>query len=223
MSDLPPPPPPPPPGAMSSGGSMPSAGEAFGYGWKKFQANVGPLLLVVIVPFVALFVLQIILRAIAGNSAAASVLVSILAQALSLAAQIGAYNAALMITRGETVDFGRAFTSDRWGEWILFAFVYGIATGIGIIACGVGYFFAVGLLGLAPFYFLDQRMSLGDSLSASWNQTRSGKLVMPIALIAFFGFLGLIACCVGVIVTQICSLIAIASIYRRVTGQPVAA
>ena len=48
MTDLPPPPPPSPYGAPQPAGGGPDAGAAISYGWKKFQENVGPMLIVVL-------------------------------------------------------------------------------------------------------------------------------------------------------------------------------
>jgi len=66
VTDVPPPPPPPPPppsfGAPppgGAGGASPDVGAAVGYGWKKFQQNVGPLIIVILIPVAASFVVNI--------------------------------------------------------------------------------------------------------------------------------------------------------------------
>jgi len=53
VTDLPPPPPPPPYGAPPPGAGAPDVGSAISYGWKKFQENVGPMLIVVLIPVAA--------------------------------------------------------------------------------------------------------------------------------------------------------------------------
>ncbi len=77
--------------------------------------------------------------------------------------------------------------------------------------------------GLAPFYFLDGRMSLGDSLRASRGAVQRNGLAFPILLSVVVGFLGVIACIIGIFVTEPIAYLAVAFLYRYAAGQPVAA
>jgi hypothetical protein len=77
--------------------------------------------------------------------------------------------------------------------------------------------------GLAPFYFIDARMSLGDSLNASRRAVSSKGLAFPILLSIVVGGLGLIACLVGAFITIPVAYVAVAYLYRYAAGQPVAA
>ena len=92
---------------------------------------------------------------------------------VSAALNIGIFNTALMITRGETATVGKAFTTDRWGEWIVFAIVFQLFVGIGLAFCVIPGLLILAFFGLAPYYFLDQNKSLGDAFSASLAATRS--------------------------------------------------
>ena len=135
MSSVPPPPQP-PPNLPPTGGASPDAGAALSYGWKKFQQNVGPLLIIILLPLAAQLVLSLI-----GNLAGSVVilfLLSAVSYVISLMLAIGIFNAGLMITSGQTVDVAKAFSSDRWGEWIPFSFVFGLFVGVGALFCGVG-------------------------------------------------------------------------------------
>jgi uncharacterized membrane protein len=225
VSDAPPPPPPPPP--PSSFGSPPpgggaDVGAALSYGWKKWQANVGPMLIVVLIPVAA----QIVLSSI-GQFAIRSVFPLLVFQVLgivvSAVAGLGIYRVALQLTAGEPADIGKAFTYDRWGEWILFSFVFGLMVGIGLILCLIPGLFVLAFFGLAPFYFLDQRMSLGEALTASREAVSSKGLAFPVLLSIIVGVLGVIACIVGVFVTEGIAYIAVAYLYRYAVGQQVAA
>src|SRR5690242_19736169 len=177
-------------------------GSAVSYGWKKFQQNAGPLLGIILIPIAIQFVLQFFGRVV-FNGIVGSLFFLILAEVVSLAAAIGIVNAALMITAGQPADIARAFSSDRWGEWILFAFVWGLMVGVGLLFCGVGALVVIAIWGLAPFYFIDQRMSLGEALSASSRATAATPgLRVALALTALVGIAGVIACGVGVLVTM---------------------
>lgn len=224
MSDVPPSPPPPPP----SGGfgtpqpaRGPDMGAALSYGWKKFTENVGGFILVVLVPLIVLLAIDFIgifvVRGIFG------VLVFYaLALLVSMIAYYGIFNAALMATRGEAVDVGRAFQNDNWGAWIPFAIVYGLMVGIGAVFCGIGALIVIAFFGLAPYYAIDQKKGVGDALSASLDATRSNSgLALALAVCALVGWAGGLVC-IGGLITYPVAIVAGGFLYRGVTGQSVA-
>ena len=90
------------------------------YGWKKFQENAVPLILAFIIPGVASFILNIFTSLII-KSLFLNLVFSIIGIVVQAALGIGIYRVALQITAGEPADLGKAFTYDRWGEWILFS------------------------------------------------------------------------------------------------------
>ena len=232
MTDLPPPPPPPPPppgppgpppswNPPPSGGSAPDAGTALSYGWQKFQQNVGPLLIAVLIPFIVQAVLSFIGRTV--NSVPAEIVLEIISIALGAAAGIGIYRVALQITAGERADIGKAFEYDRWGEWILFSIIFGLMVGIGLLLCIIPGLFVLAFFGLAPYFFIDQRMSLGEALTASRMAVSTKGLAFPILLSIVVGFLGIILCFFGLLVTEPIAYVAVAFLYRYAAGQSVAA
>jgi uncharacterized membrane protein len=225
VSDVPPPPPPPPPPSQFGSpppASGPDVGAALSYGWKKFQANAGVLIIAVLIPVVAQLVLSAIGRLI-GNSLVISLVFSALSVVVSAIAGIGIFRVALQITAGEQADIGKAYTYDRWGEWILFSIVFGLAVGFGLLLCIIPGLLVLAFFGLAPYFFLDRNMSLGDSFSAARNAASSKGLALPVLLAVIVGVLGVIACVVGLLVTEPVAYVAVAFLYRYAVGQPVAA
>jgi uncharacterized membrane protein len=221
VTDLPPPPPPPSWNPPPGGDRSPDTGTALSYGWQKFQQNVGPLLIAVLIPVVVQIVLSIIGRAV--NSTPVLILFEIVSIALGAAAGIGIYRVALQITAGEPADIGKAFAYDRWGEWIIFSIIFGLMVGIGLLLCIVPGLLVLAFFGLAPFFFLDQRMSLGEALTASRMAVQTKGLALPILLCIVVGFLGIILCFVGVLITEPIAYVAVAFLYRYAAGQSVAA
>ncbi len=225
MSDVPPPvPPPPPPGGFGAPppSSSPDIGAALSYGWKKFTENVGPLIGIILAP-VAVFIVLILIGTLVVKGAFGFLLFEALGLLVSVVAYLGIFNAGLMATSGQRVEFGKAFSTDRWGEWIGFAIVYGLMLGVGSLFCGVGALVVIAFWGLAPFYFLDGRRSLGDALSASFEATRSNSgLALALVVLAIVGWAGGLVCGIGALVTYPLAIIGAAFLYRNVTGQPVA-
>jgi uncharacterized membrane protein len=222
VTEPPPPPPPPPFGSSPPPASGPDVGTALSYGWKKFQENVGPLIAIILVPFLIQLVIGGIGFAV-RDTIVLYALLQIASFVVSVAALLGITRAALMLTAGEPIDFAKVFQYDRWGEWIVFAIVYGLIIGIGLALCLIPGLFAIAFFGLAPFYFVDGRMGIGDALKASQQAASQKGLAFPVLLSVIVGALGLIVCFVGALITYPVAFIAVAYLYRYSVGQPVAA
>jgi uncharacterized membrane protein len=220
VSDAAPPPPssfgvPPP-------GSSPDGAAALSYGWDKFTDNIGPLLAIVLVPAVLQLALGFVGSVAWRESIALYALVQVVTFVVSTVAALGILRASLMVVSGERVAFARAFTYDRWGEWFVFSIAFGLAFGIGVVAFVIPGLVVLALFGLAPYYFVDQRMSVGDAFRASYEAARSKHLALPVLLCIVAGALGIVACGVGIFVTEPVAYIAVASLYRYAQNQRVA-
>lgn len=220
MTDVPPPPPPTGPGP--SGAASPDAGAALAYGWEKFKVHAGVLIAIIVLPVIVQVALQIVGR-FGIDSLSGALVFGVLSMLVSFVAQLGIFNAGLMLTRGEAPEIGKAFSTQRWVEWFVFAFVFGLMVGIGALFCGVGALVVIAFWGLAPYFFLDQGLGLGDSLRKSLETTRSTPgLPLALALTALVGYLGVVLCWVGLLVTGPIAYVGTAFLYRRATGQAVA-
>ena len=217
MNDVPPPPPPSPYGSVPSGGGSPDVGTALSYGFNKYFANLGPVLAVIFIPVAAQLILGFIGQVVVGGFIGIFVF-EILSWVVGAIAALGIYNVTLQITAGQTPDIGKAFTSDRWGEWFAFSIVFGLMVGIGLALCIIPGLFVLAFFGLAPFFFLDRGMGIGDALSASREAAGRGY-ALPVILAIIVGVLGAIACGIGVLVTAPAAYIAVAFLYRGATNQ----
>ena len=215
MNDVPPPPPP-PYGSVPPGGGSPDVGSALSYGFNKYFANLGPVLLIILVAFAAQVVVSLLRLAV--DSFFLQIVFLIVGVVVSAVVNIGIYNAALMITAGVTPTVGTAFSFDRWGEWIAFSIVYGLMVGIGLALCIIPGLFVLAFFGMAPYFFIDRGMSMADAFTASREAAGRGYAV-PVLLSVIVGALGLIACGVGALVTMPAAYIAVAFLYRGATNQ----
>jgi uncharacterized membrane protein len=215
VNDVPPPPPPP---AVPSGGGSPDVGAALSYGFNKYFANIGPVLLIVFVPVVAQILLSLI-----GQFAIRSIfgllIFQIVGWVVGAVAALGIYRTALMITAGQAPDIAKAFQYDRWGEWFGFSIVFGLMVGVGLLLCIIPGLFVLAMFGMAPYYFIDRGMSIGDALSASRQAASTRGFALPVLLAIIVGVAGAIACGIGLLVTAPAAYIAVAYLYRGATNQ----
>jgi len=186
------------------------------YGFNKYFANVGTVLLIILVAFAAQILVQVL--EIVVSSLALKAILGIIGLVVSAAVSIGIYRAALMITAGVTPTVSSAFTYDRWGEWIVFSIVYGLMVGIGLVLCIIPGLFVLAFFGMAPYFFIDRGMSLGDAFTASREAAGRG-FALPVVLSVIVGALGFIACGIGALVTAPAAYIAVAFLYRGATNQ----
>ena len=217
MNDVPPPP---PYGAVPPGYGSPPVGTALSYGFNKYFANVGPVLGVIAIAIVAQLLVQLIELPV--TSLVGRLLFSIIGLVVGAIVSLGIYKTALMITAGAVPTISEAFSYDRWGEWLGFSIVYGLMVGIGLALCIVPGLVVLALFGMAPFFFIDRGMTLGQALTASREAATSRGFWLPVLVSIFVGALGLVACLIGVFVTAPAAYIAVAFLYRNAAGQPVA-
>ena len=220
MNDVPPPPPP-PYGAVPPGGGSPDVGSALSYGFNKYFANIGPVLGVVFISIAAQILLsligQFVVRSLIGIF-----LFQVLGWVVGAIAALGIYKMALMLTDGQAPDIGKAFQFDRWGEWFGFSIVFGLIVGLGFVLCIIPGLVALAFFGLAPYFFIDRGMTIGQALTASREAATSRGYAVPVFLSILVGAAGLIACGIGALVTAPAAYIAVAFLYRSASGQPVA-
>lgn len=223
MTDVPPPPPPQPPSfGAPPPGSSPDVGAALSYGWNKFTQNAGPLIIAFLIPAVGSFIFNS-LGSFVFRSLFLNILFSLIGIVVNAALGIGIYRVALQITAGEPADLGKAFTYDRWAEWIIFSIVYGLIIGVGLILCLIPGIILLYFFALAPYFFLDQNMDFGSAMTAAREAASSKGVGFPVLLCIIVGVLGAVACFVGVLVTAPLAYVAVAYLYRYAIGQPAAA
>jgi uncharacterized membrane protein len=186
------------------------------YGFNKYFANFGAVILIILVAFAAQLAVQIL--EILVSALVLKAILGIIGLVVSAAVSIGIYQAALMLTAGVKPTVSTAFTYDRWGEWIVFSIVYGLMVGIGLVLCLIPGLFVLAYFGMAPYFFIDRGMSLGDALTAS-REAASRGYAIPVLISVIVGVLGFIACGIGALVTAPAAYIAVAFLYRGATNQ----
>jgi uncharacterized membrane protein len=259
----PPPPPPPPPGQpggygaapppppappLGSGGYSPT--EAFSYGWAKFKAKPGdllvPILVVLLVVIVLEVIVQLILRAtlLGTHDCTTTVLgtsvqtqcgpgffVSLLGAGLaglvvSLVVQAlgaGLIKNALNVADGKPVSLSEIGTWATNSRVLVAALIIAVATFIGTLLCYLPGIIIGFLLNWTMFYVVDRDMAPMDAVKASINFVTShlGDTIVFYLLGIVAFIVGALLCLVGLLVAAPVVLIGAAFTYRRLNGEPV--
>lgn len=212
-------------GAPPTGPGDYNVGTAWSYGWNKFTANIGQILVAVLL-LVGVQIAVQILSYLVSDTLIISWLFSLAAWVLSMIIGAGIVRAALDITEGKTINVAELLTPRKLGDVIVVSLLTGIATFIGLILCvlpGLAVMFFTSF----TLYFLMDREELGaiDAIKASFEFTKNnaGNVIVWFLLSLATWLVGALLCGVGLIVAVPVVLIGTAYTYKKLTGQPVAA
>ena len=240
---------PPPPPAAGSGGYSPT--EAFSYGWAKFKAKPGELLVPILVVLLLIVVLealaQLILRAtllgthdcttiVLGQSIQTqcgpgffvnilgSVVAGFVVSLITQALGAGLIKNALNIADGEAASVSEIGAWATKPPVIVAALIVAGATALGSILCYIPGIIVAFLLNWTMFYVVDEDMAPMDAAKASVSFATShlGDTVVFYLLGIVAFIVGAILCLVGLLVAAPVVLIAAAYTFRVLNGRQVA-
>jgi uncharacterized membrane protein len=228
-----------------------SAPDAVSYGWRKFFASPGTLLLPVLVVFVVLVVTEILLYVLLYNTLlgthdctqtivgqevqtqcgpsfilrlfVTALITGLITIAWSFAAA-GLYKGALAVVDGKPFSMGAMFQGWDKGQVAIAAVLIGVATAIGSFLCYVPGLIVGFLMMFTLLFIVDKQMQAIDAIKASFKLVTDnlGQTIVWALLAIVVYVVGLVVCCVGLLVAIPIILIGLAYTYRRLQGEPVA-
>ena len=242
------PPPPPPPAGFGGPQSQPwSLGDALSYGWTKFTANLGQIIVAAIVFLlgvaIALGLAAALMSALTTSSTlnletgeiegGSSFLTRTLAQTLAgfvvscVVWILGAVivRGALDVTDGRALEFGRLFSRLNLGNVVLASVLVAVLVAVGTALCYIPGII-VGFLASYTLYFLiDQDLSPVDAIKASFIFTKDhlGETIVWYIVGGIVAMVGFCLCGIGALVSVPVVVLGTAYTYKKLTGQPVAA
>lgn len=234
---LPPPPPPPGggPGGSVSGEYSPT--EAIAYGWRKFLANVGPIVGFVVIGFLVLVVVTATLSLLTGGldralsleaPTVADRMVDLASQFLGLLVSAAIVRGTLAIVDGRDLKLAEFFRLEQMGQVVIAALLLSMAGLIVLFIPVLGFLLniAISFLGqFALFFILDQDQPAIDAItsSVSFTSQNVGPLLVFLVLGVLVVFAGALACGIGLVAALPVVSIAQAYTFRRLRGAYVAA
>jgi len=232
------------------GGNAPfSVGDAFGYGWNKFKANLGPILIATLVMLAVVAVIQILQFAVTGGSEATfeidpntgeltstssgmvggSIIASLFFGGLSFLAQLfiqsGIVKGSLDLTRGKPISLGSMFSGIDFVQVLIASLILAVATIIGIVLCVLPGLAVMFLTSFTLYFIIDKELPAIEAIKASISFTMANAgtlIVFFLACIAAY-IVGAVLCGVGLLVAIPVVVIAQAYTYRTLQGEQVAA
>jgi uncharacterized membrane protein len=252
----PPPPPggyPPPPEYAGPYGGAPApaarftVGDALGYAWAAFKANLAALVLLALV-VIGVQLVVTALRAlielgtrsdsglVVGTATVLSLVMAIVAFVVGMVVAVGLIRAALAVMDGRTPMPSMVFQTEGLVPYILAAILFGLGVSVGLVLCIIPGLVLAFLWQFYGYAIVDGHPEVGAvaSLGRSFQVVKSNVgelLVLWLALIGIFLVIGLIAVIplIGWLVAAVALLVlypvfalSLAYAWRRMTGGVVA-
>ena len=242
-----PPPPPPPTGVGGPGAYSPT--DAVAYGWNKFKANPGPLLvgtlILLVVSGLISFLTNLIATAIfvddatttinsdgtiafdGGSGFFASLLVSMVVSLIvGLVSQLivaGLIKGALDTADGKPVSVGGMFEGWDKGKVLIAAIIVSVATAIGTLLCYIPGLIIGFLTSYTIFFVVDRGMEPMDAIKASYAFVTAhlGPTIGYYLLGILVVIAGALLCGVGLLAAVPIAVLGAAYTFRRLQDQQV--
>lgn len=240
------PPPAQPYGQGSGGGS--GVGDAFQYGWTKFQQNIGQMIIAILVwigvliaAYGILWLLLLAFGAVGtttnefGYREANSLgtfgflltagLGSLVVLAANFIGGAALLRVGLLVTKGDEISPSKLFSTENLGPYILTSLLVAVIVFVGsLVTCGLLGIVAAFFLLFAPFYSLDRGTAPMEAIRESVTLVnRNISTVVVLFIGAFIAYLiGAALCGIGLLVAYPVILIAYGYMYRQLNGEPIA-
>lgn len=213
------------PGAapQPAGGRL-DIGAALSFGWEKFVANLGTMILIVAIFFGVQVVFNIVVQFIRPNGLISGLLVTgviiAIAVFVGLMIESGLIRAALAITEGRPPEASMMFSTERLVPFAIGAAIVALLSFVGILVCCIGYVVVRLFLLFWGFYVLDPKRNDEpvDAIKNSFNlvsKNAGDVLVFAIVVVV----INIVTCGLAIGVTEI----AIGYVYKQLNGDPMAA
>lgn len=185
-------------------------------GWELTKINVGFLVVYQII----LFILMWLFGDLKENWKLSPI--HLVGWIIIMLGKMGFYNSALLLTRGLKPSFDQFYNNWRLLlSWIIAGFLFGIMFVIGLLLLIVPGLMVWAIFGFYPFFILDKGSGPIEALQQSAEVTKGMRWHILLLFLACAGLdlLGLLCFGVGLLITAPVTLIAMASVYRKMIGQ----
>lgn len=195
-----------------------STGEALSYGWKKLQENVGPLLTAALAILAVNVIFWLLGSGFLGG------LFKLIGWFVSILISMGVIRIALKIVDGKPVETADLFQrADQALPYFIASVIVGIMVGIGFIFLIVPGIYLAITFGFFGYNIVDKEHGIVESIeqSAAITRAQKGDLFGFGVALFLFNLAGAIALGIGLLITVPVSMLALAYVYRKLSGEPV--
>jgi uncharacterized membrane protein len=200
-----------------------SIGDAVTYGWNACWRNFAPVMLVSLV-VLAGDALTVLLSA-ANSSPAMNYAFSLFGALVEVLLVFGLIRAALEVVEGRTPSLAEVFRPDGYGPFLVASVLFLLGLYVGLLLLVVpGLIFGLvfQFYGFVVAEHPDAPATVALRRSAQITRGARIRLLGLSVVLLLLNLAGFVVCVVGLVVTYAISAVALAYVYRLLSGQPVA-
>lgn len=230
-----------------------SVGDAFNWGWAKFQANAAAIVIAALIYVVVIAIVEVIAYLILGglflhsastitvdpttgaitSGGGTTFVVFLLFAGLSAfvvfvvvaVVQAGLIRGMLDVANGKKVEIGDFFKFERIGAVLTAGIIVAAAYAVGTFLCYIPALIVAFFTPFYLFFILDKGQQPMEAIMSSVRLVNSNIASMFLLIIGVIlaYFVGAILCLIGLIVTMPVALLALTFAFRKFQNEPVAA
>jgi len=200
-----------------------SIGETVTYSWNACWQNLGPVMLVSGVVLAGNGLVALLEAAFSG--AAMSYAFGLFGILVNLLLVFGLLRAALAVVEGRPVALAEAFRPDGFGPFLLASVVFLLGLYLGLrlwVVPGLLFGVVFELYGFVVVEHPEVGPVVALRRAAALTKGTRVRLLGLAAVLAFLNLAGLMLCFLGLVVTYALTAVALAYVYRLLSGQPIA-
>ena len=200
-----------------------SIGDAVTYSWNACWQNLGPVMLVSAIVLVGNGFVALLGAAFSG--AAMGYAFGLFGILINLLLVFGLLRAALAVVEGRPVALAEAFRPDGFGPFLLASVVFLLGVYLGLrlwVVPGLVFGVVFELYGFVVAEHPDVGPVVALRRAAALTKGARLRLLGLAAVLAFLNLAGLMLCFLGLLVTYALTAVALAYVYRLLSGQPIA-
>lgn len=186
-------------------------GDVLSKGWDDFKNNAGTLIAVTVIVFLVSFgtsvVFQVITRGVAdseGMVIGVSVMSVVVNIAVNTLLQLGTIGIFLKVVRGQEASIGDLFAHfDKIVPGFIASLLISIGVAVGMILLIVPGIIVAIMTAFSLWFIADRHLGAVEAIKASAEATKGQRMNLFLFGLAAIGIslLGILACCVGLLVT----------------------
>jgi len=185
-------------------------------GWELTKVNIGFLVVYQIILFFLIWLFN------DSNYDWKLAPVQFIGWIIIILGKMGFYNSALLLTKGLKPSFDQFYANWRLLlSWIVASFLFVIMFVVGLILLIVPGLYVLATFGFYPFFILDKRLGPIESLKQAAEATKENRWQILLLFLACAGIdiLGLLFFGVGILIAAPITIIALATVYDKLSGQ----
>jgi uncharacterized membrane protein len=186
-------------------------------GWELTKVNIGFLVVFQIILFFLAWLFSD-----TDNNWRAATPINLIGLIIVILGKMGFYQSALLLTKGLKPSFEQLYSNWRlFPHWIIAGFLFTIMFAIGLILFIVPGLYIWATFGFYPFFILDKGSGPIECLKQSAEATQGIRwhVFLLFLVCTALDLLGLLFFGVGILIAAPVTLIALATVYRQLTGQ----